>query len=137
MVAEIKRQYNERKNDILAMFEYANYKVSITSDIWTAGKYGIGYSCVTAHYIDENWILPDRTVDRPVPSRGGPAPGGQRWDGFGFFEFGPTKTGPCRPCGTVDRGPCRTVDRPDLDRTGPDRTVFNTLGACSMSNLNN
>jgi hypothetical protein len=54
MVAEIKRQYNERKNDLLATFGYANYKVSITSDIWTAGKHGLGYSCVTAHYIDEN-----------------------------------------------------------------------------------
>jgi hypothetical protein len=59
---------------------------------------------------------PDRTVDRPGPSCGGPAPGGQRWDGFGFFEFGPPWT-----------GPCGTVDRPGLDRTGPDRTVFNTL----------
>jgi hypothetical protein len=66
-------------------------------------------------------IGPDRTgPDRgpwTVPDR--PAPGGQRWDGFGFFEFGPPWTGPCGPCGTVDR--------PGLDRTGPDRTVFNTL----------
>jgi hypothetical protein len=54
MVAKIKRQYNERKNDLLATFGYVNYKVSITSDIWTAGKYGLGYSCVTTHYIDEN-----------------------------------------------------------------------------------
>jgi hypothetical protein len=61
------------------------------------------------------------------PSRGGPALGGQRWDGFGFFEFGPPWTGLCGPCETVDRGPCGTVDRPGLDRTGPDRTVFNTL----------
>jgi hypothetical protein len=57
MVAEIKRQYNEHKNDLLATFGYANYKVSITSDIWTAGKHSLGYSCITAHYIDENWIL--------------------------------------------------------------------------------
>jgi hypothetical protein len=54
MIAEIKRQYNERKNDLLATFEYANYKVSIMFDIWTASKHGLGYSCVTAHYIDEN-----------------------------------------------------------------------------------
>jgi hypothetical protein len=54
MAAEIKRQYNERKNNLLATFTYANYKVSITSDIWMTCKYGLGYSCVTAHYIDEN-----------------------------------------------------------------------------------
>jgi hypothetical protein len=41
----------------------------------------------------------DRTVDRPVPSRGGPAPGGQRWDMFSFFEFGPPRTGLCGPSG--------------------------------------
>jgi hypothetical protein len=54
MTAEIKRQYNECKNNLLATFGYANYKVSITSDIWTAGKRGLDYSCVTVHYIDEN-----------------------------------------------------------------------------------
>jgi hypothetical protein len=62
-------------------------------------------------------IGPDRG-----PSRGGPAPEGQRWDGFGFFEFGPPRTGPCGPCGTVDRRPYKTVNRPGLNRTG-----FNTL----------
>jgi hypothetical protein len=54
MVTEIKRQYNERKNNLLATFGYVNYKVLITSDIWTASKHGLGYSYVTAHYIDEN-----------------------------------------------------------------------------------
>jgi hypothetical protein len=62
----------------------------------------------------------DRTVDRPVPSRGGPAPGGQRWDGFDFFEFGPPWTGPCGPCGTVDRGPSGFGP----DRPGPDRLQY-------------
>jgi hypothetical protein len=33
MVAEIKRQYNKHKNNLLATFGYANYKVSITFDI--------------------------------------------------------------------------------------------------------
>jgi hypothetical protein len=68
-------------------------------------------------------IYKKKNLDRTGPSRGGPAPGGQRWDGFGFFEFGPPWNGPFGPCGTVDRGPCGTVDRPGLDRT-----VFNTLG---------
>jgi hypothetical protein len=57
---------------------------------------------------------PDLTVDRPVPSRGGPAPGGQRWDRFSFFKFGPSKTGPwtVRDRGLSGFGP---------DRPGPDR----------------
>jgi hypothetical protein len=56
-VVEIKRQYNELKT-----FGYANYKVSITSDILMAGKHGLGYSYVTAHYIDENWILQKKVL---------------------------------------------------------------------------
>jgi hypothetical protein len=47
---------------------------------------------------------PDRNgTDRPV--RGGPTPGGQRWDEFDFSEFGPPRT--------VPSGPYRTVNRPN------------------------
>jgi hypothetical protein len=56
-------------------------------------------------------FIKKKNLDRTGPSRGGPAPGDQRWDGFGFFEFGPPWTGSFGPCGTVDRGPCGTVDR--------------------------
>jgi hypothetical protein len=53
---EIKKYY-ECKNELLEIFGYVNYKASITSDIWTDGKYDLGYSCITAHYIDDNWLL--------------------------------------------------------------------------------
>ena len=56
MVKEIKNQFTDQKNELLAKFAIANYKISITSDIWTAGKHGLGYSCITGHYIDEKWI---------------------------------------------------------------------------------
>jgi hypothetical protein len=43
-----------------------------------------------------------------VPTCRGPAPGGQRWDGFNYSDFGPPRTVPCGPCGTIwivcDRG---------------------------------
>jgi hypothetical protein len=57
MVNEIKIQYCERKTELLVIFRYINYKVSIISDIWTAGKYDLDYSCITAHYIDDNLLL--------------------------------------------------------------------------------
>jgi hypothetical protein len=41
----------------LAIFAVVTNKISITSDIWTAGKHDISYSYVTAHYIDQDWIL--------------------------------------------------------------------------------
>jgi len=62
VVKELKYQYMDRKNELLAQFALANYKVSITSDIWTAGKHGLGYSCITAHYIDDAWVLQKRVI---------------------------------------------------------------------------
>jgi nitrate/nitrite-specific signal transduction histidine kinase len=46
----------------LAIFTVAIHKVSITFNIWTADKYGLSYSCVTAHYIDHDWILQKRVL---------------------------------------------------------------------------
>jgi hypothetical protein len=46
----------------LAIFTVATYKISIIFDIWTAGKYGLSYSCVTAHYIDHDWILQKKVL---------------------------------------------------------------------------
>jgi hypothetical protein len=41
----------------LVIFTVVINKISITSDTWTVGKHGLSYSCVTAHYIDHDWIL--------------------------------------------------------------------------------
>jgi hypothetical protein len=56
-------------------------------------------------------------MDRTVPTRKGPSPGGQRWDEFDFFKFGPPRTVQCGPCGTVNRPNPWTV----RVWTGPDR----------------
>jgi hypothetical protein len=62
MVSELKKQYVERKSELLAIFTVATNKISITSDIWTASKYGLSYSCVTTHYIDHDRILPKKIL---------------------------------------------------------------------------
>ena len=62
MVNEIKNQFTDRKNELRAIFAIATNKVSITSDIWTAGKHGLGYSCITGHWIDANWVLQKRII---------------------------------------------------------------------------
>jgi hypothetical protein len=46
----------------LAIFVVVTNKISITSDIWTAGKHGLSYSCVTDHYIDHDWILQKKVL---------------------------------------------------------------------------
>lgn len=62
MSNELKDQFTSRKNELIAMFATAQYKVSLTSDIWTAGKHGLSYICVTAHYLDDNWKLQKRIL---------------------------------------------------------------------------
>jgi hypothetical protein len=62
MVFELKKQFVERKSELLAIFIVATYKISITSDIWTASKHGLSYSCVTAHDIDHDWILQKKSI---------------------------------------------------------------------------
>ena len=53
LVGEIKKQFTTIKDDLKGTFAYQSNKVSITSDIWTAGKHGLGYSCITGHWIDD------------------------------------------------------------------------------------
>ncbi|KAK8492419.1 hypothetical protein V6N11_027778 [Hibiscus sabdariffa] len=56
------------KEDILDMFEKENEKtlskleanegrIAITTDMWTVDHQNRGYMAVTAHYIDDEWIL--------------------------------------------------------------------------------
>jgi hypothetical protein len=62
MVSKLKKQYIERKSELLVIFTVAINKISIISDIWTADKYGLSYNCVTAHYIDHDCILQKKKV---------------------------------------------------------------------------
>jgi hypothetical protein len=56
-----------------------------------------------SNFIIFYFFFKKKGLDRTVPTRRGPAPGGQRWHGFNFFEFRPSRTVPYEPCGTVDR----------------------------------
>jgi hypothetical protein len=51
-----------KKNELLVIFAIVTNKISITSDIWIAGKHGLSYSCVTAYYIDHDWILKQKSI---------------------------------------------------------------------------
>lgn len=64
---------NTLKSDILKMFvsEKANLKklfdghegrVAITTDMWTASHPKKGYMAVTSHFIDDQWILRNKTL---------------------------------------------------------------------------
>ena len=59
---ELKHQFTEMKNILLSIFATAPFKVALTSDIWTAGKHNLAYACITAHYLDDNWLLQKRII---------------------------------------------------------------------------
>jgi hypothetical protein len=43
-----------KRSELYDEFRSANYKVSITSDIWSAGKHNMSYFSVTAHWITQD-----------------------------------------------------------------------------------
>ena len=62
------RVVEEHKQLLIVIFSSMPCKVSLTSDCWEALT-GNHYICVTAHYIDSDWILQKRII------------------GFNFFPF--------------------------------------------------
>ncbi|KAJ3690553.1 hypothetical protein LUZ61_019717 [Rhynchospora tenuis] len=59
-------QFWTNRAQLFDAFKEADYMVSITSDIWTAGKKGQSYCSVTAHWISDDamgsWILNKRIL---------------------------------------------------------------------------
>jgi hypothetical protein len=51
-----------KKNELLSIFAVTTNKRSITSVICSVGKHDLSYSCVTANYIDHNWILQKKVI---------------------------------------------------------------------------
>jgi len=49
------------KKELIAEFASVNFTIACTSDIWT-GCNEVAYFCVTAHYIDRNWLLNKRII---------------------------------------------------------------------------
>ncbi|CAN6215278.1 unnamed protein product [Urochloa humidicola] len=48
--------YEEGKVDLRKIISNLKSRVSLTADMWTSNQ-TLGYLCVTAHYIDDEWIL--------------------------------------------------------------------------------
>jgi predicted heme/steroid binding protein len=59
--------FQSERGDIYDEFKNTKYKVSITSDIWSAGKHNKSYCIVTAHWITDEinigtWFLNKRLL---------------------------------------------------------------------------
>jgi hypothetical protein len=54
--------YASEKQKIKAMLSCCNGRISLTSDLWSSLTMD-GYICLTAHYVDTNWILQKRVLN--------------------------------------------------------------------------
>ncbi|CAO2830926.1 unnamed protein product [Amaranthus hypochondriacus] len=59
---DIMKMYGEDKKALKALLEHNESKVSITTDMWTTSNQKKGYMVVTSHFIDQQWILRNRTL---------------------------------------------------------------------------
>ncbi|KNA22522.1 hypothetical protein SOVF_033200, partial [Spinacia oleracea] len=50
------------KKSLKSLLEHNGSRISITTDMWTASNQKKGYMVVTSHFIDQQWILRNRTL---------------------------------------------------------------------------
>ncbi|KAL6537797.1 hypothetical protein OROMI_025440 [Orobanche minor] len=56
------RLFKEDCDTLKAVFDSLSCKFSFTSDLWT-GRCNLSYMCVTAHWVDDDWIMQKRIID--------------------------------------------------------------------------
>ncbi|KAH9673290.1 BED-type domain-containing protein [Citrus sinensis] len=62
MKAEILKLYDIEKMKAMSVLEACDSRIAVTTDMWTAGNQKKGYMVVTAHYIDNSWVLRSRIM---------------------------------------------------------------------------
>ena len=55
------KAFKEEKRILQRMFQNSKSKISLTTDLWTSNQ-TVGYICITAHFIDEEWKQQKRIV---------------------------------------------------------------------------
>ncbi|KAL5562321.1 hypothetical protein UlMin_032068 [Ulmus minor] len=54
--------FEAEKRKLQRVLESNSSRVAITTDMWTASNQKRGYMAITAHFIDESWVLQDRIM---------------------------------------------------------------------------
>jgi len=60
--SDIMKMYSNERVTLKKMFEDYGARIAITTDMWTATHQKRGYMAVTAHFIDEEWVLQNKTL---------------------------------------------------------------------------
>ncbi|KAK9750191.1 hypothetical protein RND81_02G179500 [Saponaria officinalis] len=59
---DILKIYKDEKLSLKRLLEYNDSRIAVTTDMWTASNQKKGYMVVTSHFIDQNWVLRNRTL---------------------------------------------------------------------------
>ncbi|KAL5579740.1 hypothetical protein UlMin_012182 [Ulmus minor] len=60
--ADIFKMFEAEKHKLQRVLESNSSRVAITTDMWTASNQKRGYMVITAHFINESWVLQDRIM---------------------------------------------------------------------------
>ncbi|KAJ0103140.1 hypothetical protein Patl1_05075 [Pistacia atlantica] len=59
---DIFKMYDVEKEKTMKLLNKNRSRIAITSDLWTASNQNKGYMTITAHFIDNNWVLQSRLI---------------------------------------------------------------------------
>ena len=59
---DVIKTYNTERSSLKVLLERNEGRIAITTDMWTASTQKKGYMAVTSHFIDEEWVLHNRTL---------------------------------------------------------------------------
>ncbi|XP_077251230.1 zinc finger BED domain-containing protein RICESLEEPER 2-like [Tasmannia lanceolata] len=57
--------YKKEKEKLSTVFETIPGRISLTTDMWTSNQ-TLGYICLTAHFVDHDWVLNKRIINFAV-----------------------------------------------------------------------
>lgn len=60
--SDILKAFTSQKQALKKFLENHSSRVALTTDMWTASNQKKGYMAITAHFIDIDWILRNRTL---------------------------------------------------------------------------
>ena len=53
--------FDDRKSTLKKLLEVKPGRVAVTTDLWMTSNQKKGYTAMTAHFVDDDWILHSRT----------------------------------------------------------------------------
>lgn len=60
--SDILKMFKEEKLNLQRLLEHNDSRIAVTTDMWTASNQKKGYMAVTSHFIDQKWVLRNRTL---------------------------------------------------------------------------